>query len=294
MLKKYYLPFSFVVCLIIVVLTIGTPQQAFAQSQGKSNDKTVYIDSKGLQAEAEDVGSEKKEYNPFMSGDFPYKHPSLVTQAIALASMSLMPFIMMLLTSFAKISIVLALLRNALGTQQAPPNQVINGISILITLFIMFPTGIRMWEAAQPVVERQQPTELFSADTAGFVVEVADAAKEPFRDFLKRNSSIQHHKRFYKMAYRVVPPEYRKNITTNDFIILVPSFILSQLKGAFEVGVLIYLPFFVIDLVTSNILLAMGMMMLSPVTISLPLKIFLLVMLDGWTLLITGLVETYR
>ena len=96
------------------------------------------------------------------------------------------------------------------------------------------------------------------------------------------------------MAYRIAPPEYRSNLSPDDFLTLVPAFILSQVKGAFEVGVLIYLPFFVIDLVTSNILLAMGMMMLSPVTISLPLKIFLLVMLDGWTLLITGLVETYR
>ncbi len=96
------------------------------------------------------------------------------------------------------------------------------------------------------------------------------------------------------MAYRIVPENYRPSLKPDDFMILVPSFITSQLKDAFEIGVLIYIPFFVIDLVVSNVLLAMGMMMLSPVTISMPLKLFLLVMLDGWTLLIEGLVNTFR
>jgi type III secretion protein R len=96
------------------------------------------------------------------------------------------------------------------------------------------------------------------------------------------------------MAYRVLPDDYKDKLSPEDFIIMVPAFITGQLKAAFEIGVLIYIPFFVIDLVTSNVLLAMGMMMLSPVTISMPLKLFLLVMLDGWTLLIEGLVLTFR
>jgi type III secretion protein R len=285
MFKKCDLKFAF---LFAIIFSLFVVHYSFAQTSVGA------VGGKVQQAVSEHRASDDTATNPFMSGEFPYKHPSLVTQAIALSAMSLLPFIMMLLTSFAKISIVLALLRNALGTQQAPPNQVINGISILITLFIMFPTGLKMWDAAKPVVEQRAPKNLVSAEAAEFIVEVADAAKEPFRDFLKKNSSVQHHKRFYQMAYRIAPPEYRANLSPDDFLTLVPAFILSQVKGAFEIGVLIYLPFFVIDLVTSNILLAMGMMMLSPVTISLPLKIFLLVMLDGWTLLITGLVETYR
>ena len=271
------------VFIILIFSILSIPQGIYSAN---STDKGYIIDHINE--------SSRKGFNPFSEGEFPYKHPSLVTQAIALATMSLMPFLMMLLTSFAKISIVLALLRNALGTQQAPPNQVINGIAIIISLFVMFPTGVKMWEAAEPVVNNNPPTKLLSAETSEFVINVANAAKEPFRLFLKRNSAPNHHKRFYRMAYRVVPEEYREVLKHEDFIILIPSFILSQLKSAFEVGVLIYLPFFVIDLVTSNILLAMGMMMLSPITISLPLKIFLLVMLDGWTLLITGLVETYH
>jgi type III secretion protein R len=96
------------------------------------------------------------------------------------------------------------------------------------------------------------------------------------------------------MIYRHVPQAERPNLSPQDFIVLVPSFITGQLKAAFEIGVLIYIPFFVIDMVVSNILLAMGMMMLSPVTISMPLKLFLLVMLDGWSILIEGLVNTFK
>ncbi len=283
---------SFIVLLVCFFCIVSGPifsQTAVGAVQGKVQSQNIQ-----QQASSQEEGTKKKTYDPFTAGSFPYEHPSIVTQAITLSILSILPFLMMLLTSFAKISIVLALMRNALGTQQAPPNQVVNGISIIITLFIMFPTGIKMWDAAQPVIDSRAPTSLVSAEAAEYIIEVANAAKEPFRDFLINNSSANHVVRFYRMAYRVIPEGYRELLTKDDFIILIPSYVLSQLKGAFEVGVLVYLPFFVIDLVTSNILLAMGMMMLSPVTISLPLKIFLLVMLDGWTLLITGLVETYR
>lgn len=123
---------------------------------------------------------------------------------------------------------------------------------------------------------------------------VARSAVEPMRDYLKNNSLSKHQALFFRMAYRNLPETYRASLNPTDLMILIPAFITSQLKDAFEIGVLIYIPFFVVDLVVSNILLAMGMMMLSPVTISMPLKLFLLVMLDGWTLLIEGLVATFR
>lgn len=221
--------------------------------------------------------------------------PNLITQAVALTTMALLPFVVMLLTSFVKIVVVLSLLRNALGAQQAPPNQVINGVALLLTLYIMYPTMVLMYEAAVPVMERQAtPEEFMSPQTAKYMIEFIDKAKEPFRDFMVRNSDKRHHRSFYRIAYKLLPEEYRAQLNTEDFIILIPSYITGQLKAAFEIGVLIYIPFFVIDLVTSNILLAMGMMMLSPVTISMPLKLFLLVMLDGWTLLVQGLVETFK
>jgi type III secretion protein R len=224
-----------------------------------------------------------------------FKRPSLISQGVALTLLTLSPFIIMILTSFLKIVVVLSLLRTALGVQQAPPNQIINGVAFMLSLFIMYPTMLKMYDAAQGVINRAQaPESIMSPSSSAYIVEVATAAREPLRDFLKKNSSVKHQALFYRMAYRVLPEEYRPGMKPDDFIILVPSFITSQLKDAFEIGVLIYIPFFVIDLVTSNILLAMGMMMLSPVTISMPLKLFLLVMLDGWTLLVEGLVSTFR
>ena len=223
-----------------------------------------------------------------------YQRPSLVTQAVLLTLLSLMPFMVMILTSFLKIVVVLSLLRSALGVQQAPPNQVINGVAFLLSLFVMYPTGVKMYEAAQTTInQRAIPESFLSPDSSTYVIEVASEASKPLRDFLKRNSSGRHHALFYRLIYRGLSEEYRATLKPDDLIVLVPSYITSQLKDAFEIGVLIYIPFFVIDLVTSNILLAMGMMMLSPVTISMPLKLFLLVMLDGWTILIEGLVKTF-
>lgn len=238
------------------------------------------------------AGQTPSEGNPDQT---PLKRPSLVTQAVLLSFLSLMPFMIMILTSFLKIVVVLSLLRSALGVQQAPPNQVINGVAFLLSLFIMYPTGMKMYNAAETVMAKQAvPDSLLAPDSSTYVIEIAQAASEPFKDFMKRNSSGRHQALFYRLAYRGLPEDVRESLKPDSFIVLVPSYITGQLKDAFEIGVLIYIPFFVIDLVTSNILLAMGMMMLSPVTISMPLKLFLLVMLDGWTILIEGLVKTFQ
>ncbi|MBM3197964.1 MAG: EscR/YscR/HrcR family type III secretion system export apparatus protein [Chlamydiae bacterium] len=220
--------------------------------------------------------------------------PTVLVQVSVLVLLSLLPFIVMMLTSYVKIVIVLSLLRNALGIQQSPPNQVLNGIALLISVYVMFPTGFAMYKAGEDLLQSKPPTELFSAPTAEFVTQLVDKVKEPLRQFLERNTAPKHISGFYQLAYRSFPEEYRSSLQPDNFIILIPSFITSQLKAAFEVGVLIYLPFFVIDLVTSNILLAMGMMMLSPLTIALPLKLLLIVMVDGWTLIIQGLILSFR
>jgi len=220
--------------------------------------------------------------------------PPLLSQLSVLALLSILPFAVMLLTSYVKIVVVLSLLRNALGVQQSPPNQVLNGIALLMTVYVMFPTGLAMYTAASNVIEKEAPKELFSGGGAVYLMDVMNAGKEPLRDFLMRNTSGKHINSFYQLAYRSFPDEFKTTLKPNDFIVIIPSFITSQLKAAFEIGVLIYLPFFVIDLVTSNILLAMGMMMLSPLTIALPLKLLLLVMVDGWTVIIQGLVLTFR
>lgn len=220
--------------------------------------------------------------------------PSLITSMAILTAMALLPFAVMMLTSFLKIVVVLSLMRNALGVQQSPPNQAINGIAILMTIYVMFPTANAMYSSVKEYMDQSQGSALFSTTTANRVLQIIDRSKEPLRQFLMRNTMMKNQQYFYQLAYKNFPKEYRTDLSVNDFIILLPSYITSQLKSAFEIGVLIYLPFFVIDIVTSNILLAMGMMMLSPLTISLPLKLLLIVMIDGWTLVIQGLVLTYR
>ncbi len=221
-------------------------------------------------------------------------NPSMVTKLAVLAGLSLLPFAIMLLTSFMKIVVVLSLLRQALGVQQTPPNQVLNGIALLITIYVMFPTGLAMYKASEETIRTQAPQTVISSEAATFIVNVVDKAKEPLKGFLERNCTTKNMASFYKLAYRLFPEPYKSQLKANDFIILIPSFITSQLKTAFEIGVLIYLPFFVIDLVVSNILLAMGMMMLSPLTIALPIKLLLLVLVDGWTVLIQGLAISFK
>jgi type III secretion protein R len=220
--------------------------------------------------------------------------PNILTKIGVLALFSLLPYAVMLLTSFLKMVVVLSLLRNALGVQQSPPNPAINGIALLMAIYVMFPTGLAMYNAAESYIQKAPPQALFSGEAAGYIINVADKAKEPLKEFLQKNSITKHQRYFFQLAYRSFPGEFKKDLQSTDLIVLVPAYISSQLKSAFEVGVLIYLPFFVIDLVTSNILLAMGMMMLSPLTIALPLKLLLIVMIDGWTLLIQGLVLSYK
>ncbi len=222
------------------------------------------------------------------------QQPSLVAKLAVLAGIAILPFAIMILTSFVKIIIVLSLFRNALGVQQTPPNQVLTGLALLLTIFVMFPTGVSMYNASKQVINKSAIAPVFSSDSAQQIIEIIDASKEPFKNFLQKNSLPKHIKSFYQIAENVFPEPYKSSLKPNDLIILMPSFITTQLKAAFEIGVLIYLPFFVIDLVTSNILLAMGMMMLSPLTIALPIKLLLLVMIDGWTILVQGLMMTFK
>ena len=221
-------------------------------------------------------------------------NPDMATKLAVLAGMSILPFAVMLLTSFVKITVVLSLFRGAIGVQQTPPNQVLNGIALLMTIYVMFPTGLAMYNASRDTIHGKNPQEMLSGQGAAYIINVVDKAKEPLRDFLQRNCAPKHSFGFYQLATRVFPEPYKSQLKQTDFIILIPSFITSQLKTAFEIGVLIYLPFFIIDMVVSNILLAMGMMMLSPLTIALPIKLLLLVMIDGWTLIVQGLVMTFK
>ena len=186
-----------------------------------------------------------------------------ITLAVLLALMALMPTLVVVSTSFLKIAVVMSLLRNALGVQQMPPNLALYGMALILSAYVMAPVGMHMFDR---LTERPDTLK----NVPSLVGTVREGA-EPLREFMLKNSRAEQ----------------------RDFFVLMPAFVVSELTAAFQIGFLLYLPFVVIDLIVSNILLAMGMMMVSPVTISLPLKLFLFVMVDGWSRLIQGLVLTY-
>jgi type III secretion protein R len=216
---------------------------------------------------------------------------STFTPASALITvilLALAPFVAVMVTSFTKLVVVLSLLRNAMGLQQVPPNVVMNGLALILSFYVMYPVGVEMQErlTAAPALAGKTSTSQ--------MVAAADVAKEPLRDFLIKHSRPLGRAFFLKTAQRSLKPEQAKELTERDFLVVVPAFTVSELTVAFEIGFLIFLPFLVIDLVISNILMAMGMQMLSPTTVSLPFKLLLFVLIDGWVKLTHGLVLTYQ
>lgn len=205
---------------------------------------------------------------------------------LPLAVMSLIPFLAVLGTSFLKLVVVFSILRNATGLQQIPPNIAMNALAIILTLYIMAPVGYEVYD----VIKKDELS--FTVEDVSWVKSIKTAA-EPYRVFLKKNTNKRERIFFLKTAGVLWPKAYREELAEDDFMILMPAFAISELAKAFQIGFLLYLPFIIIDLIVSNILLAMGMMMVSPMTISLPFKLLLFVMLDGWTRLTHGLVLSY-
>lgn len=324
--------------------------------------------------------------------DFTTFSPALII--ITVVALALAPFVAVMVTSFTKLVVVLSLLRNALGLQQVPPNVVLNGLAIVLSIYVMYPVILdtnaaingRPPVTLQTVPKQSGPPATLSIDgttvtarapgaqdapasPAAADAEAAEAAeaaaqgssqaaergptfanvvgsnaspqtppappttpattmptpsqqsgtgnsavsglapggkmdldrmlrmidvgKEPLRQFLLRHSNSAERAFFLRSAQRLLPPAARNQITAEDFIVVIPAFTVSELTAAFQIGFLIYLPFLIIDLVVSNLLLALGMMMMSPTTVSLPFKILLFVLIDGWAKLVHGLVLTY-
>ncbi|WP_062268368.1 type III secretion system export apparatus subunit SctR [Endozoicomonas arenosclerae] len=203
---------------------------------------------------------------------------------VPLALMALIPFMAVMGTSFLKLVVVFSILRNATGLQQIPPNIAMNALAIILTLYIMAPVGYQAYELLEP--------EKLNFDDLSWI-ETVKLASEPYKQFLKDNTNENERNFFLKSARLLWPKKYQQELSGDDFIVLLPSFCITELTKAFQIGFLLYLPFIVIDLIVSNILLAMGMMMVSPMTISLPFKLLLFVLLDGWTRLIQGLILSY-
>jgi len=275
-----------------------------------------------------------------------------VVMVIVLGALALAPFVIIMLTSFVKISVVLSILRNALGTQQVPPNQIITGLAFVLSIFIMVPVAQQMYSEAGSVSNTK---DIFSEASVKSLFDASKKAKEPLRRFLSQHSKVKDRELFMDLAVRLernavaqrrqpnshqaagpaaqpsepsaatpvmpvqaslaqlpagtppapsLPPPTASTPPQddaikidkpdkNDFQVLMPAFVTSQLKEAFEVGFLLFVPFIVVDMVVANILLAMGMQMLSPTVISLPFKLLLFVLVDGWFLIVRGLVLSY-
>ncbi|QDE89388.1 EscR/YscR/HrcR family type III secretion system export apparatus protein [Myxococcus xanthus] len=211
---------------------------------------------------------------------------------LALAAMGLVPFALMMATSFVKISVVLSIVRSALGTQQIPPTQVITGLAIILTVYIMAPVGQQMYRAAGLDIWAKGPG-VFSSETVGSMLGAANKSKEPLREWLIKKVTTKDRALFFNLAKKMRKGEDRDAVESNDFMVIIPAFVVSELKEAFQIGFLLFVPFIVIDMVVANILLALGMHMLSPTTISMPFKLLLFVLVDGWYLIAKGLVVGY-
>jgi type III secretion protein R len=216
---------------------------------------------------------------------------SLPNPFILLAGMSILalaPFLAIMVSSYIKIVVVLYILRNGLGLPQVPPNMAVNGLAIILSLYIMAPVGFAMSDAFSRhdvKLDNFQDPALYEAVTDGV---------QPLVAFLKKHSDENERRFFAQTTKKLWPKDKADAVTEDHVLVLLPSFTISELKSAFQIGFLLYLPFIVIDLIVSNILLAMGMIMVSPMMISLPFKILLFVMADGWTRLIHGLVLSYQ
>ena len=194
--------------------------------------------------------------------------------------LTLAPAILIMTTSFARIVVVLSLLRQALGTQQLPPNQVVIGLAMFLTFFVMTPVWQQInSQALQPYLAKEISQE------EGF-----QRALEPLRTFMLKQTRERDLALFLGMSQHE-PPRTRDDVST---LILIPSFIISELKTAFQIGFLLYIPFLVLDMVVASGLISMGMMMLPPVVISMPLKLMLFVLVDGWYLVIGSLMRSFQ
>jgi flagellar biosynthetic protein FliP len=198
---------------------------------------------------------------------------------LLLTVLSLVPAILMMVTSFVRITIVLSFVRNAIGAQQMPPNQVLVGLALFLSMFVMAPTWQRInADAVQPYMTNQMPAD-----------QAFDRGSQPLREFMFKQVRERDLALFIQVG-NLPQPNTQADVPT---YVLVPAFMISELKTAFQMGFMIMVPFLVIDIVVSSVLMSMGMMMLPPASISLPFKLLLFVMADGWHLIVRSLVTSF-
>ena len=203
------------------------------------------------------------------------------------AGLSLLPVFFVLTTSFVKIAMVCIMTRESLGVQQVPPNIVLYSLSLILSLYIMGPIYNNTYALALQNFADNKPL-----NPAELIASFQNSTK-PIKNFLAKHANANERIYFRQNVQRFWGKEAKNEIKDDDFMILVPAFVITELTSAFRIGFLIYLPSVIIDILVSNILMAMGMMMMSPVTISLPIKLLLFISVDGWSRLVHALLNTY-
>ncbi|MBN9339545.1 MAG: flagellar type III secretion system pore protein FliP, partial [Comamonadaceae bacterium] len=211
------------------------------------------------------------------SGGTSYSVP--IQTLLFFTALSFLPAVLLMMTGFTRIVIVLSLLRQAMGTQSAPPNQVVIGLSLFLTFFVMGPTFDRVYQ------EAYLP---YSTNALAFE-QAVDKAQAPMREFMLKQTRQSD----FALFARLAKLEPGVTVEQAPFRVIVPAFVISELKTAFQIGFMIFIPFLVIDMVVASILMSLGMMMLSPVLVALPFKLMLFVLADGWNLLIGSLAASF-
>lgn len=278
--KKIYCKATFLLGLLVLVIT------SFILFVGPIRVHATGTSDDGISSEIDDAGLTEPKDKITTDADglsIIYNNESgsvstPIKMFLVLTVLSLAPSILIMLTSFTRIIIVLHFLRTAIGTQTAPPNQVLIGLALFLTFFIMWPTFQQVNDNAIKPLDRGEITQ----------EEALEIAEEPFREFMYKETLEKD----LAMFVEISGEEY-ESYEDVPFTTLVPAFIVSELRTAFIIGFLIYIPFIVIDMVVSSVLMSMGMMMLPPTTISLPFKILLFILADGWNLVIVNVVRTF-
>lgn len=267
--------------LTILILLLGSLFSAAANAQNTSPSSTPVA---AQEYDSEDTQDKEKSAVPLLSislGDSenPDDLVPMLRVVGILTLVTLAPAILLLMTSFSRILIVLAFMRQAMGTPTLPPNQVLIGLTLFLTYFVMSPTIDRIHETAiKPYTAHEITSE-----------QAFESAQIPLRDFMLAQTQREELKLFFGLAKAAQPA----TPADTPMKILIPAFITSELKAAFQIGFLVYLPFIIIDMIVSSVLMAMGMMMLPPTVVSLPIKIILFVIVDGWRLLVGSLVQSF-
>ncbi|MFT7518334.1 MAG: flagellar biosynthetic protein FliP [Kiritimatiellia bacterium] len=247
--------------LLLVLICLAAPWAAFAQET------------------AEAVTTLGEGVNEIMASAAEDEVDSAVRMLVLLTSLTVIPAVLMLMTPFTRFVIIFALLRQALGLQQSPPNQVLVGLSLMLSLVVMQPTLTQVNDQAlTPYLNGEMNT-----------IEAMEVGLGPMREFMFRNMNRDD----LQASMRIAKMERPHTLDDIPTPVVVTGFVLSELRSAFVIGIKVYLPFLVLDIVVASVLLGMGMMMIPPVVISLPFKLMLFVLMDGWTLLITGMVGSF-